>query len=514
MPILTIRNGKISSVTNEKQLTGEKIPGDLATWARYSTDPNIILKYGYGLLSERSASLYHTHPPVAAAVEKQTTYAVGPGLVFRSQPDWKTLGMTKEKAKEWGMQFQKLVHYAFMMLNFYEKQATIFRTGMIQGDSLLLFDRADPAEGLPFDVIETGGDQIDWERDEESPRIILGIKVDRYLRRQGICLKNQKSAIPFKDENGNQNLVQFFEKKISRQLRGYPLAYRIIASAKNNDRYWDAILNRAALEATILGVEKSDSGDMREQAMKLAEWARNMPDQDANVRTAGSNPAAFVQSGNIANSRGGEIYSMETGGDFSFLEMKTPSNNFDKLQTAYVELVGMGMDMPPEVLMSKYSTSFTAHKGALNDFVKSYMKKRQSLVRSTCNPLVRELAKYFISEGLLPMPHDNFFNSPIIQLAALQGNWLGPVPGHINPLQEVNAKAQEVEQGFRTRADAAADYGNEWDNQIEEWLEQEEQWRKASPEQKAEVLGNQMQEEDEQEEDEDNQHVRDQEDEE
>lgn len=492
MPIIIFRGGQITRSGNGRQLTGEKIPGDLDTWAQYSTDPNIIIKSSYGLLSERSTTLYHTHPPVAAAIEKQTTYAIGQGLVFRSQPDWRTLGITKSWAKDWGIQLQKLFHYAALLLNFYEKQSSVFRTGLVQGDALLLFDRAEPVEGLPFDLIEAGGDQIDWERPEDAKsnfRTILGIQTDKYLRRKGLFMVGQKNVIPYKDENGNQNVVQFFEKKIARQLRGYPLAYRIIAGAKNNDRYWDAILNRAALEATILGVEKSDKGEVLEQARGLADWMRQAGDPDLPSGVGGdSKPSNLSKDGNIMNSRGGEIYSLQKDGDFSFIDMKTPSNNFDKLQKAYIEQVGMGMDTPPEVVLSEYSTSFTAHKGALNDFEKSFMKKRQSLVRSVCYPVLREVAKYFIASGLLPMPHENFFNNPIIQFAALQGNWLGPVPGHINPYQEVNAKAKAVEEGFRTRADAAADYGNEWENQIEEWQEQEDQWRRASEEEKAPAM--------------------------
>jgi capsid protein len=493
MAILVIRNGKVGVMQNETQLNGEKIPGDLNSWQQFSTDPNIILKYSYGLLSERSATLYHTHPPVAAAIEKHTEYAIGPGLVFRSQPDWTILGMTKERAKEWGMLFQKLVHYAFLMLNYYEKQPVIFRTGLIQGDSLLLFDRKEPVEGLPFDLIETGGDQINWERADDltgGQRVILGVQTDALLRRKGLYLINSTSPVPFQDENGFQNIIQFFEKKIARQLRGYPLAYRMIAAAKNNDRYWDAILNRAALEATILGIETSDNADVRAQMERLAEEMRlNKKDHDA---TTTGTDTRLTAEGSITALGSGNILSLAAKGEFKFLEMKTPSNNFDKFQEAYLHMVGMGMDTPPEVVKSMYSTSYTAHKGAFNDFIKSYMKKRSSFIKAVNFPIIRELAKYFITARILPIPHDRFFIDPIIQYAALSGNWLGPVPGTINPLQEVNAKEKEVQNAFMLRSDAAADYGNEFDNIIEQWGQEEEEWSKRSPEYKAAALDAEM----------------------
>jgi len=106
MPIYVINNGKMVSTSTGKQLTGEKIPGDLDAWDYYGTDPNLILTYNYDVLCQRSTTLFHTHAPVSAGINKSCMYAIGPGLHFRSQPDWKTLGIEKDKAKEWGMQFQ------------------------------------------------------------------------------------------------------------------------------------------------------------------------------------------------------------------------------------------------------------------------------------------------------------------------------------------------------------------------------------------------------------------------
>jgi len=109
MSIMIIKGGKASMLgARSKQMDGEKVPGEFAKWDYFGTDPNHLLTLTYDQLSARSTTLFHTHPPVAAAINKLTNYAIGPGLLFRSQPDWQVLGMTKEYAKDWGMQFQKL----------------------------------------------------------------------------------------------------------------------------------------------------------------------------------------------------------------------------------------------------------------------------------------------------------------------------------------------------------------------------------------------------------------------
>jgi len=494
--IISVTGNKAKFIHNSQQYDGEKIPGDLARWNYFGTDPNELLTYTYDILSQRSATLYHTHPPVASGINKLTTYAIGSGLVYRSQPDWQTLDITREYAKDWGMRFQKLIHYMFLLLNYYEKQSVIFRTSLIMGDSLQFFDRITNDNDLGFDVIECGGDCIDYAKKISDPNrlVTLGIEHDELMRKKGIW-KTDGSYVPFVDENRDQNVLQCYTKNMSRQLRGMPLAYRIISAAKNNDRYWDAVLARAVMEATILGSSKSTNAtDMSEQAQRLSELATG---QTAPVSAPGLNPA-----GNIASQLPGTVYEFgNKDGGIEWADMKTPSNNFDKFQTAYIELVGMALDgIPPEVIMSKYSTSYTAHKGAFNDFIQIFKMKRKGFAKNIVKPTIIECAKYLFINKLIEMPHPLFFENRIIQEATVAGNYLGTVPGHINPAQEVNAKIAEVDAGFDLRSNKALENGHDWDNFIEEWHQEEKEYGKLSPEKQTEILQKQIAEKDEQDE--------------
>lgn len=490
--IISVTGNKAKFLSNSKQYDGEKIPGDLNKWDYFGTDPNLLLTYTYDILSQRSTTLYHTHPPVASAINKLTTYAVGSGLVFRSQPDWQVLEIDRQYAKEWGMRFQKLIHYMFTLLNYYEKQNIIFRTANIMGDSLQFFDRSYSDDGLGFDIIEAGGDTIDFAKKGDSEKnITLGIEHDQFMRRKGIW-KTDGKYVPFKDANKDQNVIQYYTKNMCRQLRGMPLAYRIISAAKNNDRYWDAIGARAVLEATILGSSKSATpGDMSEQAKRLAELATN--------QTEASTQEGLRTSGNIADQRPGTVFEFgNKDGGIEWADMKTPSNNFDKFQTAYIEIVGMACDgIPPEVIMSKYSTSYTAHKGAFNDFIQIFKMKRRGFAQKVVKPTIIECAKWLFLNKMIEMPHPLFFENRIFQEATVAGNYLGTVPGHINPAQEVAAKALEVEKGFDLRSNKAMENGHEWDNFLEEWQQEEEAYRKNSPEQQALILQKEMAEKEE-----------------
>ena len=84
--ILTFNKGRISfSKSSGGAYDGTKDMGDLNNWRLLSNDSNEILDSTYGLLVDRSATLYHTYGPARGSINKQTDYGIGPGLVFRSR---------------------------------------------------------------------------------------------------------------------------------------------------------------------------------------------------------------------------------------------------------------------------------------------------------------------------------------------------------------------------------------------------------------------------------------------
>ena len=448
------------------QYDGEKIPGDLNQWNVLSSDSNLILRSTYGDLSRRSMTLYHTYGPARAAINKQIEYAVGPGLVFRSQPDYNTLGISRESAKDWGKEFQKIVHYYMQEFNAYEMQSVLMRGALTHGDSLLFFLR--DMDGLQ-DIVEFSGNQIAWERQEED--VTLGIWHDEFMRRLGFYKAEDQKLIRFRDSAGNQNAIQYFEKELPRQMRGYPLIYSIINLAKNDDRHTDATTHRAVMESIIIGSTQTDTTNPIKQTENMA---------NANLKKYRRDENASLLN-KIANSfklGTGNMYQVKTGEKVEFTDLKTPSNTFKDFKEYILDYIGAATGTPSQMITSKYSTSYTSHKGTFNDFKKSYMKKRATFERNVMNTMIREIAKDAIMRGYISAP--GFFDNPMMRSAYLQGMYLGPVPGSINPLQEVNANIKAVENAFDLRSNISSLYGNEWDNMLEEWKQEQAEWFEGS----------------------------------
>ena len=460
MSILIFRNGVAKTGGS---YDGEKIPGDLANWNVLSSDSNEILDSTYGLLSQRSATLYHTYPPVRSAINKLTDYAIGAGLMFRSQPDWSIIpGMTKESAKDFGKDFQKIVHHYFQLHSFYIKQPVLFRTSQVLGDSLLFFEHRNTRLS---DLIPIGGDTIDWSYTGKN--YTLGIKHDAVLRPQGIKKHNDKKTIYFKTRRGNRQLLQFFVPELAQQLRGYPLAYSIINLSKNDDRHHDATVHRAGLEAILLGSYETETSNPIEQTRNMAK---------ANLKTP-ETPQRQGFLSKVANAfklGPGNIFTFRKNEKLHFHDLKTPNSNFPSFKEWIIKYVGMGTGIPPEVIIGAFPTSYSAHKGAMNVFKKVFMARRKFFEQLILFPVIAEIAMDAIAQGLIKAP--GFFSNPIIRLAYIQGNFLGTMLGAINPLPEARAEEIIVKNAFELRGDIAAQYGNEWDNFIEEYHEQEQEY--------------------------------------
>ena len=480
MPLITVKNGRLlRSIYGGGSYDGEKQMGDLNNWPTFYQDPNDFLTGTYDILSERSGTLYHTYGPVRGAINKQVIYAIGPGLFFRSQPDYQTLNRTKEWAVEWGKQFQKIVHYYFQDFNFYEKQSILMRTAMFGGDSLLFFDRKD---GNLVDLVEASGQEIDCGYNDDK-NYTLGIKHDSMLR--GIAIrKHDGKDVTFKNSMGDQNVIQLYFKELSRQLRGFPLAYSIINLARNDDTHTDAITHRAVMEAIMFAVMKGSGTNLNSQATNLAKKGREAKGQDDNV---------FKRAYKAIKLGVGNIIQIKTDESLEFTDLKTPSNTFKDYKQWLLNYTAMCTGTPPEVITSMYSTSFTAHKGALNDFIKEYMKKRRTFERIVMDVVVLEIAKDAIQKGLIQAP--GFFEGGrFIQRAYLQGMYLGPVPGHINPLVEVKADAEKVKNGFTLRSDIAQKEGhNNYDVFLEEWAQEQDKFT-DNPQSYAEKLQSEIKE--------------------
>jgi len=455
-----LKKNKLHRVNFKPQYTGEKIPGELSAWQIFDTEPNAFLETTYDIVSKMSSTLFHTHPPISAAISKRLDYTIGKGLKFRSHPDYDTLGISKEEANDWAKKLQTILDYAFEELKLYNFQQEIFQTADIAGDVIISVIPDD--EGIiPFAFTSFIGSQVIDHTLNDDNNISLGVQLDQY-----------KNPVGYRDKDGalhkfynekELSSILYFPKLFSTQYRGYPIAYKIISAARNNDRWWDATLQRAVLESVIFGTEVY--GDLAgEQINKIA------ADQRRENKDSGFIRNAFSKMTSTQDLNAGNILKVQSRGNLQFTDLKTPHSKFAEFQEAYLDLVGMATNVPAEILKSKYSTSFFAHKGALNDFMKTCLRLRQNFINQVLYPIMQTVIKSLIYNGYIDMIVPDMLKNPLKFRAATQGEWLGPNPGQINPLQEAQAYVLLKNQGLITPSYAAEQYHDiDYEYMSEQW---------------------------------------------
>lgn len=115
---------------------------------------------------------------------------------------------------------------------------------------------------------------------------------------------------------------------------------------------------------------------------------------------------------------------------------------------AILRQIGVSLEIPFEILIKHFTSSYSAARAAINELWKYVLTERQRLADDFLR-LVHEVWMYeAVATGRLIAP--GFFADPLIRAAYLGSEWIGPAKGQIQELQEVNAAAARVEKGFST----------------------------------------------------------------
>jgi len=465
-------NGNMISSRTSAQYNGDKFPGQNSRWVTFDTDANAFVRYSYDELANRCAALYHTCGIARACVNKPFVYAIGDGLIFRSAIDADFLQMGADEAKEWSRRFTELVHLEKIETNYYEKTGLLYKEASITGDALLYFLR-EANDEKPFDLIAAGGHTIN--PDANSKGYSLGVRIDDYSRRLGVQTREGKE-ISFKDIDGNQSAVMFMLKERPGQIRGMSRFYSEIGRAKSFDRMWDATVERMVQEAVQLGYYNVTSSDPQAQADAMARAAAGKSRGDDLEKVAGE--TALTP---------GAMYTFGNKEGMTFNDLKIPSNNFGLGNEWTVNMFAMATGYAPEFILSKYSTSYTAHKDALNDTYKKITQERMSFIRNVEFVINLEYLKHFARTGQISVPV-RFWEDYKIRRAMTAGSYLGVVPGHINPFQEVRADVAAEDAGYTSKEAIASKYVNDFWPMIDEMHAQRGAWERMTPDRQADQL--------------------------
>lgn len=418
-------------------------------------------------LRERSRDLYMGAPLASGAFKTMVTNIVGPGLKLNSQIDYEFLGMTLEESDALETVIEREFNYwadsencdANRMCNFGELQGLAFLSMLMSGDCFGLL----PMKKRAGAIYETTVKLIEADRvcnpqfnDFTNELLINGVEIDASgeVVAYHIADKHPNSSLTVRNnwrriekygkKTGRMNILHLLELERPEQRRGVPLLAPVIEALKQIDRYTDAELMAAVINGMY-------SLFITTEASQQNEFGGGFVDEDEE-----DDSKINIGNGSVNFLREGEQIQESNPG--------RPNANFDGFVTAIFRQIGVALELPYEVLMKHFTSSYSASRGALLEAWKMFKKRRTWLSKKFCQPIYNEWFAEAVALGRINAP--GFFNDPLIRHAYTRAEWLGPTQGQLDPLKEVNAAEKRVDNGFSTRTKETQELtgGNFFDN--------------------------------------------------
>jgi lambda family phage portal protein len=418
-------------------------------------------------LRARSRDLVRNSPIAAGAIETQVTHVVGTGLSLQPRVDATMLGLSDDQASEWQATVQNLFstwaqsEYADALgqNNFYELQDLAFRSRLESGDSFVLLagvQRQQWPFTLALQVIEA--DRVsnpEYETDRDS--LTAGIEKDASGAPLAIHVANRHpgryittkdikwTRVPLRGSSGRRNVVHLMRKLRPSQTRGIPELAPIIEQLKQLTRYSQAEVDAAVNSAAIALFAKMDPtafADLFDDDGQRA-YIDQAKRWDGTVRP-------------------GAVVNLLPGEEIENPLQNRPNPNFDPFVSSVMRQIGIGLNIPYEVLSKHFQSSYSAARAALLDAWRTFKIRREWLATKLCQPVYEEWLADAVASGMISAP--GFFADPMIRAAWSRATWNGDGPGSIDPLKEAQAARERMDIGLTTLAEEIiAHDGGDWE---------------------------------------------------
>lgn len=435
-------------------------------WLASSKSPQEDIDRNIPILRQRSRSLYMSAPLAVSAIKTNRTNIVGEGLRLKSTIDAAFLRMTPEAAAEWQRnterEFELWADSKFCdstrVNNFYEIQQVACLSWLMNGDACALveYERPTPAfpYGLRVHLIEadrvstphTSGTAVNLYATESTTgnRIFNGVEVtdagrvvayhicSTYPNSQLRAAKKWQRVKAFGDKTGTPNVLMIFEAERAEQYRGVPYLAPVIESLKQLTRYSEAEMMAAVINGffTVFITSEGNTGEMGFTGVLDDE--DRVSDDDLNYELGP-----------------GMVNVLKPGEKIEIADSKRPSSNFDAFTTALAKYVGAALEIPVELLIKSFNSSYSASRAALLEAWKAFRMKRKWLAADFCQPLYEIFLTEAIANGRIKAP--GFFLDPAIRKAYCRAQWNGPAPGMLDPVKEATAAEKRIAIGVSTR---------------------------------------------------------------
>lgn len=419
-------------------------------------------------LRARSRDAGRNYMPARAALMRSRTSIVGTGLVCRPSVDHEALGITADE----GAQYNAILRAAWeryaenplecdyeATFDIYGLQGLTLLSAMSSGDVLALTPmnrRPGCTSELKIQLVEA--DRISNPNDAgDTPTCIDGVQFDGAMP-SGYWVRNihpgdrvdMRQARwdfhpAFGAETGRRRAIHVWnDKERPGQVRGVPFLAPILEPLKQLERFSGAELMAAVLSAMLtVFIERRPEEETDENGNPVPLFANAEP------------------SGNIALGNGA-IVDLAPGEKANAVNPSRPNANFDPFFMAILKQIGAALEIPLDVLLLQFNSSYSAARAAMLEAWRMFMCRRWMLTTQFCQPVYCLFLDEEVASGRIVLPG---YGDPGRRHAWSRALWIGPARGSMDEEKEARAAKTRIEAGLSNEAiETAAMSGEDRDS--------------------------------------------------
>lgn len=445
-----------------------------------SSSPNEDINYNSATLRQRSRMLYMAAPLATSAVNTNRTKVVGVGLSVSPTVDKDILGLTAEAAVKWERTTLKEFALwaskkqncdALGINNFNSIQQLAMKSWLLSGDVFALVKRYDPTPLNPYslrlqlveaDRICTPADfvgdligVVEGKVPEGKPgaghKVYDGVEVDEdgqivayyicseYPQRMLLSKAEWTRVTAYGSKTGQPNILQIMESERPDQYRGVPYLAQVIEPLLQMRRYTESELMSAIVQSFFTAWIETET---------------DVTEIPINEVGAGDIPTETPGESNISSSENeyemgpGTVTHLAPGEKIQFGNPNIPTAGFETFMKALTKQIGAALEIPYDVLIKEFNSSYSASRGALLEAWEAFKMRRAWFVEDFCQPVYEMWLAEAVARGRIKAP--GFFDDPLIRAAWCGAKWIGPVQGQLDPRKEVDAAINMAAHGIKT----------------------------------------------------------------
>lgn len=317
--------------------------------------------------------------------------------------------------------------------DFYSLQRQIFESVLINGDAFVIFRRHVNESGkieLKLEAVEADQCRTPPPEVARNRNIVNGVELDRwgaavaYWFKRGDSGEDKWIRVRREDEDGIKVLHVRRRERLG-SVRGIPVLAPCLEPIVQIERYSGAELTSALMEAcwsVVIKTDEPDPQDLSDNPLPASPYAMSLGSGNINYVPADSEITTI--DGRRAENAG----SLE-----KFVEIT--------LKTQICAATGI----PYEILMSQFSSSYSASRASCLLYARKAQAIRDSFVLDCISPIYKEFVRiYRINNDIVTDDED-----------MEKATWLGPNPPSLDPSKQIAYIRDCIELGLITRKDAA-----------------------------------------------------------